>query len=126
MSAMAVLDFIAKVACSLDAVVPVCEAWASSMMTAKVFVLEGLLSQDCLHRVREGLDGDHDDGRAFEQGFGQLLTFLISKSFWRSIAAINPFLVVKLLNCILKLAVENRPVCDDDDRVKDGFAVIVS
>ena len=91
----------------------------------EALVLEGLLRQDGLHRIREGLDGDHDDWGAFEQSLGQLFAFR-----FRSLLAVNgcnePFLVVQLLNGILKLAIQDRAVCDDDDSIKNSLPIVIA
>jgi hypothetical protein len=91
----------------------------------EVLPLEGLVRDDGFHRIREGLDGDDDDGRAGHQGVGQLLTLRL-----RGLLAVDggdhAKLMVDLFDGILKLAVQHIAVGDDDDAAEDRLAVVTA
>ena len=80
----------------------------------KVLVLEGACREDRLHRVREGLDRDHDDRDPAGDGFRQLLALRLG-GLVPVDGSNDAELAVDLLHRVLQLAVQDRPVGDDDD-----------
>lgn len=87
----------------------------------KAFVLG--LDGDCLALFFEGvdrlgdegefLDGGDNDGGAVGEGFGELLGILVD-------FLDDALFVLKLVNCVLELLVEDEAIGDDDNGVEDA------
>ena len=91
----------------------------------EVLVLEGARREDRFHRVREGLDRDHDDRDPAGNGFRQLLALRLG-GLVPVDGSNDAELAVDLLHRVLQLAVQDRPVGDDDDRVEVGLPIVMA
>ena len=89
----------------------------------EVAVSEFPVGQDLLHRVRESLDGHHDDGGATFQSFGKFLG-LADAAVLLPDGRDQILLMIDLLDCVLELLVEHRAIGDHDDRVEQVDASI--
>ena len=89
------------------------------------FVRQALFRQDRFHREGERLNRDNDDWRPVQQGLGKLLAFRFG-AFLAVNGSDHAELMVNVLDGLLKLAVQNVPVGDDDDGIENGVTVVVA
>ena len=83
----------------------------------------GILLQRIEQR-REGLDGHNDDTGLLGQSFSQLLRFTLVAQI--TIDGSNHALsVLKLVDGVLKLAIQHRSVGHDDDRAEQLIALVI-
>lgn len=67
---------------------------------------------DCRRNIGELLDRRNDDGHAVGQSFGELLRVFVD-------LLDHAFFVLKLINGVLQLLVENQTISDHDDGIEN-------